>query len=156
MLDDHLQVRPGPPKASVIVEPRVFSLPRGTERYVVEGAGAILVQMHAGDHFTITNDEGAQRCELVPAASDGKISPELLGQTSTDRALGLQALVTGRNASLHGLALGLTARDIDLNQPGAITVFGEGSPAGDTAEFTATGDGTLVIAAPGGPMDIEA
>ena len=156
MLDTHLHVRPGPPKPSVIVEPKVFSLPAGTERYVVEGSGAILLQIKTGDTVTITNDEGAQVCELVAAATDGRIAPELLGQSSSAVAHGLQALVSGPDASLRGIALGLTAREIDLSQPGAITLFSSTSPAGDSADFTASGDGVLVIAAPGAPMDIEA
>ena len=83
MLDDYPQVRPGPPKPSVILEPRVFSLPPGTERYVVEGAGAILVPVHAGDTFTITNDEGGQPCEIVITDTSGALTPEILGHSSS-------------------------------------------------------------------------
>ena len=70
MLDDYPIVRPGAPKPSTIIKPRVFSLPPGTERYVVEGQGAILIPVETGDELTIVNDEGGQRCEVV--ACDGK------------------------------------------------------------------------------------
>ena len=116
MLDDYPLVRPGPPKPSVIFEPRVFSLPPGTERYVVEGAGAILVPVHAGDTFTITNDEGGQPCEIVITDKSGTLSPEILGHSSTRSADGLKALLTSSDQSLRGLRMGLDARKIDLAQ----------------------------------------
>lgn len=54
MLDDgYTVVRPGPPKPNVIHEPQAFSLPRGTERYVIEGCGTILVKVEAGDTLRI-------------------------------------------------------------------------------------------------------
>ena len=50
MLDDQYPtVKRGPPKPSVIIEPNVFSMPRGTERYVVEGGGAVFIPLETGD-----------------------------------------------------------------------------------------------------------
>ena len=61
MLDNpYPKVQTGPPKPSKIIMPRQFLLPQGTERYVVQGAGAILVPIYTGDHITIINDEGGQ------------------------------------------------------------------------------------------------
>ena len=55
MLDDiYPQVVPGPPKPSAIIEPPVFSMPPGVERYVVEGCGAILVRVEPGDRIEDT------------------------------------------------------------------------------------------------------
>jgi aminomethyltransferase len=45
----------GPPKPSAIFEPLVFSMPPGTGRYVVEGLGAILLHIEAGDEVQLIN-----------------------------------------------------------------------------------------------------
>ncbi len=157
MLDDpYPKVRPGPPKPSTIIKPQVFSLPPGTERYAVEGCGAVLIPVETGDQITITNDEGAQPCEVIAATPKGKIDAGLLGQSGSGPAAGLMALLTSDNQSLRGLRMGIEARQIDLAQSGAITVFGAGSPAKDTASFTAKSKCTLIVAAPGGAMDAEA
>ena len=156
MLDNYPLVRPGPPKPSVIIEPKVFSLPPGTERYVVEGAGAILVPVHAGDTFTVSNDEGGQPCEIVITDASGKLSPGILGQSSSTPADGLKALLTSTDKSLRGLRMGLDARNIDLSQTGAITLFGADTTAGTFESFSVSAEATLIVAAPGEPMDLEA
>jgi aminomethyltransferase len=111
MLDNpYPKVRPGPPKPSTIIKPQVFSLPPGTERYVVAGCGAALIRVETGDSITITSDEGGQTCEIVAADGKGKIDPTLLGATGAGAATGLQALLTGSDQSLRGLRMGLAAR----------------------------------------------
>ena len=62
MLDDYAIVQQGPPRPSRIIQPQVFSMPPGTERYVVEGRGAALIPLESGDQLTIINDEGGQCC----------------------------------------------------------------------------------------------
>lgn len=82
MLDDiYPKVTAGPPKPSVISEPRIFSLPKDTERYVIEGCGAILVPIEAGDQISIFNAEGGQPCEVIAACPKGIIDPSILGAT---------------------------------------------------------------------------
>ena len=94
MLDDsYPKVHPGPPRPSQILLPSQFSLPRGTERYVVEGAGAILLPVYAGDQITIINDEGGQVCEVIGADSKGRIDAALFGTTANASADGLRALL---------------------------------------------------------------
>ena len=89
MLDDlYPQVQPGPPRPSQILLHSQFSLPRGTERYVVEGAGAILLPVNAGDQVIVINDEGGQVCEIVGADSKGRIDAALLGTTANAPANG--------------------------------------------------------------------
>ena len=156
MLDDYPRVTPGPPKPSVIRLPRIFSLPPGTERHVVEGCGAILIALEAGDRLTISNDEGGQRCEILAADATGAVDAGLLGAAGQGPATGLQALVTGADASLRGLRMGVEARGIDLGAAGAIHLFETTTPAGTEAEFTALRDGVAIVAAPGGIMDLEA
>ena len=161
MLDDQYPiVRPGPPKPSVILEPQVFSLPRGTERYVIEGCGAILVRVGPGDTLRVVNTEGGQPCEIVCAGKDGKADGGLLGTPAQGPAKGLMALLAGNDQSLRGLRMGLTARGIDLAKSAALHLFESTTPAGADHSFTATREGDVIVAAPhpntNGAMDAEA
>lgn len=154
MLDDiYPRVIPGPPKPSAIIQPRVFSLPPGTERYAVPAAGAILIPVSTGDRFTIINDEGGQPCELLAADVRGRVDSGLLGQSSNSMAVGLKALLVSSDGSLRGLRKGLDARNIDLSSPGAIAVFETSTQAGTSADYRAERDGVVIVAAPGGLMD---
>ncbi len=156
MLDEYPIVRPGPPKPSSIIKPRVFSLPPGMERYVVEGNGAALIPIETGDHLTIVNDEGGQRCEVVVADEKGKSDAGIIGAVAQGPASGLMALLTSNDRSLRGLRMGLEARGIDLGDTKAVHLFESATPAKDEAAFTVVRSGTIVIAAPGGAMDFEA
>src|SRR6056297_4169821 len=149
-------VTPGPPRPSAIVQPRAFSLPPGTERYVVEGAGAILVQLEAGDVLEVENVEGGQPCEIVCADKRGRIDAGLIGERGQGAAHGLMALLASGGASLRSLRLGLEARGLTLSGAQAVHLFGSDSPAGTKDRFTATRDGIAIVAAPGGIMDFEA
>jgi len=149
-------VTPGPPRPSAIVQPRAFSLPPGTERYVVEGAGAILVQLEAGDVLEVENVEGGQPCEIVCADKRGRIDAGLIGERGQGAAHGLMALLASGDASLRSLRLGLEARGLTLSGAQAVHLFGSDSPAETNDRFTATRDGIAIVAAPGGIMDFEA
>ena len=160
MLDDlYPKVVKGPPKPSGIFEPRVFSMPPGTERYVVEGCGAILIRLEEGDRLTIENTEGGQPCEVVCTSDDGKPDSGILGATAQGPAVGLQRLMTSADQSLRSLRMGVEARGIDLTAAGAIHLFESTTPAGTEASFTASRDGVVIIAAPhpnaSGAMDYE-
>lgn len=156
MLDEYPSVVPGPPKPSEIIQPRVFSLPPGTERYVVEGCGAVLIPISAGDTVTIINDEGGQRCEVLAVDAKGAADPSILGTTGRGPATGLQALLVSDDQSLRGFRMGLDARKIDVAQGSAIHLFEDTTPAKTEQAYTVQRDGTLIVAAPGGKMDPEA
>ncbi|MBL4628551.1 MAG: aminomethyltransferase family protein [Roseicyclus sp.] len=160
MLDNpYPTVRAGPPKPSTVIKPAVFSLPPGTERYVVEGCGAVLIPIEPGDRIRIENTEGGQPCEIVCADARGRSDLGILGEVGGAPAAGLQRLLAGSDRSLRGLRLGLETRGIDLAQIQAIHLFEATTPAKTEAEFTATRDGVVVIAAPhpnpSGQMDYE-
>jgi len=156
MLDDpYPKVRPGPPRASSIASPRVFSLPPGTERYVVAGAGAILVPVWAGDKLHVRNDEGGQVCEILSADNKGRVDAAILGAAANAQASGLQALLDGADRSLRGLRMGIEARNIDLAAAPVLRLFEAKTPAGKEEEFRVSRDGVAIIAAPGGIMDFE-
>ena len=155
MLDDYPRVQPGPPKPSKIIQPNVFSLPRGTERYVVEGQGAVLIPLETGDQITVINDEGGQQCEIVVVDTSGRNDAGIIGATAHGDAGGLKALLSGDDQSLRGLRMGLDARKIDVGTMQAVHLFEATSPHKAEASFTASRDGTVIIAAPGDKMDFE-
>ena len=148
MLDNFPRVQAGPPRPSKIIQPQVFSLPPGTERYVVEGQGAVLIPIGAGDQITIINDEGGQWCELVVCDPKGRSDAGIIGASSTAGAVGLQAL--------RGLRMGLDVRKIELAKAQAIHLFEATTPAKTESSFTANRDGVVIIAAPAGAMDLVA
>lgn len=157
MLDDQYpNVSPGPPRPSQIIAPKVFSMPPGTERYVVEGSGAILIPVETGDTITVINTEGGQPCEIVTAQASGTIDCGVLGASANSTAEGLKALLVSDDRSLRGLRMGLDARGIDLGKAEALRVFDAATPANTQEQFQIQRDGVAIIAAPGGPMDAEA
>ena len=63
MLDDpYPKVQPGPPRPSQAYRPLQFSMPQGTERYVVEGNSAVLIPVEANDQ--IHADQHRRRAAL--------------------------------------------------------------------------------------------
>ncbi|MDO5622626.1 MAG: DUF1989 domain-containing protein [Paracoccus sp. (in: a-proteobacteria)] len=140
--------RPGPPRPS---RARQTSFSGAPERHTVQGGGALLVALAAGDRLSLTNTEGGQRAEIVTADLSGRAAP-LLG-TATDEPHGLRRALSGDDDSLRRLARGIAARGIDLSGRCALSLFGADSPAGDSADFTASAAGWLILCAPAAPMD---
>ena len=160
MLDDaYPKVVSGPPKPSIIREPAVFSMPPGTERYVVEGGGAIVLRIEPGDRVEIINTEGGQISEIVACGSDGRCDPAILGLKGHGVPHGLMALLASSDQSLRALRLGIEARGISLSDCLAVHAFDGASPANDRVEYTAVREGSVIIAAPSsnpmGVMDFE-
>ncbi|MEP6266756.1 MAG: DUF1989 domain-containing protein [Paracoccaceae bacterium] len=156
MLDDiYAKVKAGPPKPSKIYRPGQFALPPGTERYVVEGLGAVLIPVYAGDQVTVINDEGAQVCEIVAAGKGGKVDAAILNAPANAQADGLRQLLASDDQSLRGLRMGLESRGINLADAPALQVFSADTAAKSREEFRVECDGNIIIAAPGVPMDVE-
>ncbi len=157
MLDDlYPKVQPGPPRPSEIIQPRVFSLPPGTERYVVEGSGAVLIPIEAGDQLTVINDEGGQLAEILAADAKGSIDLGILGTKANAQAAGLRGLLSSDTQSLRGFRMGLEARKIDIAQAEALHLFDPDTRAKAEETLRAQRDGVVIIASPGAAMDIEA
>ena len=107
MLEDiYPKVQSGPPKPSVILAPSVFSLPPGSERYVVPGCGAVLIAVEPGDQISVLNDEGGQLCEVLACDSDGVSDTGVLGCSATGDAHGLKGLLSSGNHSLSSVWVG--------------------------------------------------
>jgi aminomethyltransferase len=113
------------------------------------------LQLASGDRLTLTNDEGGQRLELALFAADGAACPDLLGAQPCAPVPGVAQTLADGSPAMARLLAGLARRNIALDRAKGLTVFGLGSPAGETETFTATRDGWIVLAAPGGAMDFE-
>ena len=153
--EQYPEVLAGPPKPSSILQPNIFSMPAGVERFVIEGSGAILIPVYLGDNFTISNDEGGQVCEILSADKKGHIDTMILGETANNDARGLKHLLDSNDQSLIGLRLGLKSRGIDLSSAKGISVFDSLSKPKAEAKFNVKRDGIIVISAPGHFMDFE-
>jgi glycine cleavage system T protein (aminomethyltransferase) len=149
-------VRPGPPKPSSILRPGMRSLAPGEERYRVPGGGAIAVPIHAGDRLRLVDAEGMQSCELVATDVTGAIDPAILGARGDSDASGLKQILSGTSESARSVRAGLERRGIDFARARAVTLFGGESRPGQSAEFTVTRDGLLIVAAPGAAMEAGA
>ena len=126
--------------------PGPLALAPGIERYVVPGLGARAIRIAGGDVVRLVNPEGAQPCELVSVADDGRFAADLLGERAGGSAAGLRRLV----------ADGAARVDRDLDGAPSLDLFGPESRAGEEASFAATGAGTVLVAAPGAPMAAHA
>lgn len=145
-----------PPAASRIFRPGVRSLAPNVERHVVPGSGSIVVELKTGDAFTLIDIEGGQPCELCFVGSDGRFDLAGLGARADGRAAGLLALLEAPRPDARRTVSALRRRNIDLAQAESLTLFsGSGTP-GSSASFTASRDGLLIVAAPGGTMAPEA
>jgi aminomethyltransferase len=145
-------VRPGPPRPSVIIRPGMRALAPGEERYTVAGGGVIAMPIHAGDRLRLIDVEGLQRCELVAVDAAGLVDPGMLGVFGDGDARGLKQILSGDAESARMVRARLERRGIALAAARAIVLFGGESRAGDTAEFTVSRDGLLIVAAPGEAM----
>jgi len=148
--------RPGPPRPSRILTPQGFSRHHGQERHVVQGGGAILLQVMVGDRLVLVNDEGGQPVEIVAALPDGKIDARLVGQAGGSTVEGLKAMLASGEPSLARMRAGLAQRGIDLAQAGGIRLFATDTQAGAKTELVAQAGGWVVICAPGLPMAPDA
>ncbi|RWC89135.1 MAG: aminomethyltransferase, partial [Mesorhizobium sp.] len=123
-------VASGPPRPSLILRPGQIALPPGIERYTVQGNGAVLIDVEAGDTVSVRNIEGGQACELLAWGKDGVTDPGIFGEAANSNAAGIKALLADGDDSLSALRLGLQRRQVQLEQPKAVRVFGGATPAG--------------------------
>ena len=71
-------------------------------------------------------------------------------------ASGLKQILSGTGESARSVRAGLERRGIDFARARAVTLFGGESRPGESAEFTVTRDGLLIVAAPGAAMEAGA
>lgn len=156
MLDSpYPDVLKGPPRPSRIIQPGIFSMPAGSERHVIAGGGATLIEVSEGDRLTIKNDEGGQICEIVAVDEKNLIDAGVLGEKSNSSTEGLKALLTKADESLRGFRRHLEQRNIDLAKAGGLAFFSHQSRAGEEVELTVVREGCVIISSPGGDMDMS-
>ncbi len=136
-----------------VITPGLPILPQGVERHPVPGGGSRAVQVFAGDEITVMDREGLQPGEVLMFGPDGRSDAAMLGAGGAGRRPdGLVQVLGSRSPSAAKMRRALDAAGFDLAKGQAVSIFTEGSNAGDMATFVAQCDGLLLVAAPGGPM----
>ncbi len=137
------------------------------ERYRVHPGAVTAVELDAGDEITVIDTDGRQRGELTVLAR-GAEDYTALGTSADAAATVVGALAShpcaGTDGGVAGLAAAmitgpeviaaLAARGLDPAAARAVGLFGEWSPAGQAAAFTAQQAATCIVAAPGGLMAV--
>jgi aminomethyltransferase len=116
------------------------------ESYPVQPGGLTAVELEPGDEFTVVDRDGRQSAELTV------LGDFTILDTAPDATAKVLTGLAGRDGN-HEVIAALAARGLDPSAARAVSLFGEGSPAGSRAEFTASGVVTCVLAVPGGRME---
>src|SRR3974390_396776 len=130
-----------------LIVPGLLPADPSLERYRVQPGAVTAIELDPGDVLTVTDPEGRQRGELTVLAG-GREDSAALGTAADPDATVLRA------AGAAAVIGPLVARGLDPEQVRAVALFGEWSPAGTRAEFTAQQRLTCVVAAPGGLMGV--
>ncbi|MEQ1524139.1 MAG: DUF1989 domain-containing protein, partial [Aestuariivirga sp.] len=143
------------PQPSLIYRPGIRTLAPGVERYIVRGAGSTVVAIKAGHGVVLTDIEGGQACEIAYCDDSGRFDAPAIGARANSHGEGLKALLAEDSENTQRTKSVLQRRNIDLGKAETVRLFGEGSRAGASAEFTVGRDGILIVAAPGAAMAPE-
>ena len=138
-----------------LIEPGLPALDPGVERYQIQGGGAQVIEIEAGDILEIVDLEGRQTAELVLFAPDGRDDVGAIGASTNADCSGIQAILGSDREDARRVRAGLERRGLDLGRVRAFRLFGQDSLPGEEARFTASRDVIAVIAAPGGLMQID-
>lgn len=137
-----------------LLEPGLRALPPGCERYVVPGAGSIVLPIHAGDRLRIIDIEGGQRGELA-VFSQGRCDAGAIGAQATGPAAGIHALIEDAGELGSALLVKLRMHGVSLDGARAVHLFGPESLPGSEAEFTVGAEAICIVAAPGRRMAVH-
>ncbi|MGI9498432.1 MAG: DUF1989 domain-containing protein [Geminicoccaceae bacterium] len=138
-----------------IIEPGMLALDPGVERYQVKGGGAIVVALEPGDRLEISDVEGRQQGELIVFSPDGKSDAGALSAKATRVPRGIQAILGRNTEDSMRVRAGLERHGLDLGRVKAVPLFTPYSPAGESADFTASRPVICAIAAPGEAMSVH-
>lgn len=139
-----------------VVKPGLPILPHGVERHPVPGGGSRVLDLAAGDEFSILNTEGLQVVELVFFTPQGDSDPTLIGASNAGAPLGIQQVLSAEESSSQRVLSALKKAGYDLGRAQCSRVFEEGAKAGALETFHAQQAGTIVVAAPAAPMSPHA
>ena len=135
-----------------VVVPGLPVLPHGVERHPVPGGGTRSIPIFKGDEISVLDKEGLQAGELVAFGPDGRSDAGILGRKGHGRPEATIATLDNGSRSGRRVLAALEAAGFDIGAGDGVSVLGDGSRPGDMETMTATADGLLVCAAPGGPM----
>lgn len=131
----------------------------GVERYRINGGGATVLALTAGDELEIVDPEGRQQCELAAFAADGTPATHLLRPVAagTDQPAGVGepaalGMLSAPVSDARWVRVGLERAGIDLATARAVALFGLDTPPGAAARLVAEAAVACVIAAPGPSM----
>ncbi len=136
-------------------EPGLIPYAPGVERYRVRGGEALVLALETGDEIALTDREGRQRCEITVIGQDGRPDLAAIGLRAEGPAAALVAALANNAEGASALAAALARASFDPESARAASLFGEGTPAGETVALTALRDATCLIAPPGKPMQVD-
>jgi aminomethyltransferase len=136
-------------------QPGLPLLPRGTERYIVPGGGALALPVDAGDEITVIDREGLQRCEAAYFSGEGREDLAALNLRAAEQSPGINKLLAGEGEEAAAIGAALERRGLPGRIDKAALLF-ESGRAGEQASVTAARGGTLLLHAPGEPMAVDA
>jgi aminomethyltransferase len=139
-----------------LIEPGLLAFQPGLERYRVRGGGALVVWLGAGDEIALTDPEGRQPCELSVFSPEGREDAAALGAKAEGVSAGLAALRASDAPDARALRAALGARGIDPDGAPAVRLFDPEGRAGARESFKAGRGAVVCVAAPGGPMRVDA
>ena len=117
-------------------QPGLPLLPRGTERYVVPGGGALALSIEAGDEITVIDREGLQRCEAVYFSGEGREDLAALNLRAAEQSPGINKLLAGEGEEAAAIGAALKRRGLPGRIDKAALLF-EGGRAGEQTSVTA-------------------
>ena len=135
--------------------PGLLSPEPGLETYWVRAGGVTGVRLAAGDELTVVDLEGRQIAELTTLRLADTQQP-VLDLVPDGPATVLRDLVGRATRIPDPVVAHLVRQGLDPTRLDAARLFGQWSPAGATETFTAQAPGTVVVAAPGGEMWLDA
>lgn len=139
-----------------ILIPGMPTLPLGMERYVVNGGGSVTVKIEKGDKITVVDKDGLQDAELVLFDKNGHSRAAYLGQANGKRAEGIIQILGTDATGAKRLTATLQRGGWDIANAEAVCIDNRHSQPGEQQHFEVQTDGSLIVAAPGLPMQVDA
>lgn len=138
-----------------ILEPGLWQLKPGQERYRVPACGVIVIELFADDELVIQDPEGGQLAEVVTFTPEGKGDPALLGIKKSNPADGMRSILSDDSESAKRVRQAMEKRNLDLATAKAAILFYPDSLAGDEFSYKLSSNTTCAIAAPGSVMNVD-
>lgn len=126
------------------------------ETYWVRAGGVTGVRLNLGDELSVVDRYGRQPAELTPVTPDGRCDGAALLVTLDAPATVLRRLLARAAAPHEPVVAALACHGLAPEDLRAARLFGEWSAAGARETFTAQRSATVLVAAPGGAVRVDA